>query len=151
MTEVESVIARGVVLVLILGLAVHGELRTGHIRNPVTLGGLVLALFVAAFMGHFLDALGGLLLVAVPLLFAFWYRVLPGGAVKLAMALGACVGAIGAPVIVLGTALVLAVTLVPQMRRPLKPPTNERRPSSPWLSLLAVLGFALSAAKVLLH
>ena len=149
MTELQGFIARGIVLVFILVMAVHGELRTNQIKNPITLGGLVAALFVAAFTGRFFDALGGFLLVAVPLLFAFWYRVLPGGAVKLAMVLGACVGVTGALVIVLGTALVLAVTLIPQMRKPLN--VSAKRPSSLWLSGLGVLGFALGAARLLEH
>ena len=55
-------------------------------------------------MGRFLDALGGTLIVAVPILYAFSRRWLTGGTTKLSVALGACVVA-GAPVILVGGAI----------------------------------------------
>lgn len=148
MTEMQGVILRGALLTVILVLAVSSELRTKHLPNLLTLGGLVAALAAAAFTGHLLDALGGFVVVAVPFLFAFSRHWLHGGGVKLALALGASVGLVGAPVIVLGAAFVF---LGGRALRSRKPPTEigPKVDSSPWLAAFSVLGFALSAAKLL--
>ena len=149
MTELQGVVARGVVLLVILGFAVHGELRTGHIKNPITLGGLVVALLVAAFTGHFLDGLGGVVIVAVPFLFAFSRFWLTGGTTKLAIALAACVGVVGAPVILVGGALWFGLLYRSQLQAPRT--SHPSKASSPVLAVLSVLGFALGAAKLLVH
>lgn len=145
MTDVEAVVLRGLILAAIAGTSIASERRTKLIPNAITLGGLGATLVSAAFDGQLLDALGGLVIVAVPFLFAFSRRWIQGGGAKLAIAMGACIGIVGAPVLVLGSVVVRAFWNASNARK------LEPRHTSPWLTFFSVLGFALSVAKVLSH
>lgn len=76
-------------------LAIGFELRTRHIPNWLTLGGLIPAIAIAALTGRLADALLGFALAAVVGVFMFMQNGLAGGGVKTAALLGLCAGYAG--------------------------------------------------------
>lgn len=133
--------------------SIVAEVRTGRIPNGVTLGGLLAVVATTLATGRVLDALVAISIVVVPLGWAFLRRLVPGGLVKLAVALGASVGSRGALVLVLAVGLWVALETWQanqdaarreRLRLPYEPPPPLR--SSPRLAVFALVGLCVSVA-----
>jgi Flp pilus assembly protein protease CpaA len=123
--------------IAVAGIAVPIELRTGHIPNWLTLGGLIAAVVLMTVERRFDLHILGLLAGSVPAVVIYSRDWIGGGSVKLVAASSMLAG----PWVAVGALLGLMTAYLPARLRDAQ---EEEAPGSPW-----ILAGVLAAACVL--
>ena len=140
MTDVEIALFRAGLVAIALVTSVDFEKRTGEIPNLVPLAAIVAGIAAGVYSGTVTEALGGMLLLGVPAIFAYTRDALRPDAAKLALGLGACLGVAGAGVtLVFGAIWVYALAGRKAEWKKLHRPM-PRFDASPRIAVLAALG-----------
>lgn len=146
MSELEIALVRAGLVAIALVTATDFELRNGEVPNLVPLAALVAGLVTGAATGRLAVAFGATLLLGIPAILAYTRGALKPDAAKLALGLGACLGATGALVtLVLGAIWVVALARRREAWRRMQRP-EPRLASSPRIAVFAALGAAAGIA-----